>query len=192
MKLYSSIVGFSFVLAAILAVGIVPCRAEREKNIETHRLNIRINAPADFIYPYLIEEDKIALWNQDKGVEVSFPRGVEPRIGKQIRVSLKVPTRPWMLMEIVKLEPGREVVTDFIDGVLEGSFAYRLESQDDGSTMLVHEIKIQPKGVLIALAWELFGKRLHRRKMEGFLAKIKSVVESSYEPKRTDVPASRP
>jgi len=144
-------------------------------------LEVSIQAPANFIYPYLIEEDKIALWNKDDSVKVAFPKGEEPRIGKQIRVSLKnVPTHPWMLMEIKQLQPGREVMTEFIDGVLAGKFYYRLTPQEQGGTLFVHEMQVRPVGFIVALVWEVIGKRIHHEKMERFMSAIKVVVEAAW------------
>jgi hypothetical protein len=111
---------------------------------------------------------------------VSFPRGVEARLGKQIRVVIKAPTDPWLLMEIVRLDPGREVRTRFIDGALEGDFAWRLEPLDDRGALLIHEMRIRPKGALMTLAWALYGKHLHRSKMKTFMANIRRLVEAEW------------
>jgi len=144
---------------------------------------MEIDAPADFIYPYLIYEDKIAKWNKDQSVEITFPKGIEPRIGKQIRISLEnIPTHPWMLLEIIQMEENRLVLTRFIDGVLRGEFEYRLEPQNSNKTFLIHEMRIRPVGALTTIVWEIHGKRVHRQKMANFLKNIKQVVEENWKP----------
>lgn len=148
--------------------------------LKTYRLEIAIAAPPDFVYPYLIEEDKISRWQQDTSVNVTFPRGLEPRIGKRIRVQIHAPTDPWILMEIRRLEPGREVRTEFIDGMLSGDFAYLLTPDGRGGARLVHEMRIQPVGRMVAVLWEVLGKHLHRRKMKTFMAKVKQIVEADW------------
>jgi uncharacterized protein YndB with AHSA1/START domain len=174
-------------LAACLTAG--RAFADAQAGGAVYRLDVVIDAPAEFIYPYLIEEDKIARWNQDDGVTVTFPRGTEPRVGKQVRVVLDAPTHPWMLMEIDRLEPGRAVATKFVDGVLGGSFSYFLAPAEDGRTRLVHEMRIRPKGALTTILWELFGKNLHRRKMRGFLDRIRNVVETDWKSDPANAPS---
>jgi uncharacterized protein YndB with AHSA1/START domain len=144
-------------------------------------LEIDIAAPPEFVYPYLVEEDKVSRWQQDPMVDVTFPKGWEPRIGKQIRVQVHAPGDPWLLMEIVKLEPGREVRTRFIDGMLAGDFAYLLTPDGHGGTHFVHEMRIQPVSRFVAVMWEMFGKHLHRYKMKAFMAKIKEIVEADWQ-----------
>jgi len=157
-----------------------PTSNDTENEIKAYRLDIVVDAPASFLYPYLIYEDKVSRWNKDESVEVSFPRGIEPRIGKQIHVSMKVPTHPWMLMEIIKLDTNREVVTRFVDGVLEGTFVYLLEPLGAERTRLVHVMRIRPVGPVVTVVWEVYGKRMHREKMKNFLKNIKRVVEEDY------------
>jgi hypothetical protein len=152
--------------------------------IKAYRLDIRIDAPPEFLFPYLIEEDKVARWNQDPTVTVSFPRGTEPRIGKLIKVELRAPTDPWLLMELRRLETGRVVLTAFVDGVLDGDFAYYLQGEGPAATHLVHEMRIRPKGALVAIVWEIYGKHLHRQKMRRFMANMKEVVEADYQASR--------
>ena len=149
--------------------------------LKTYRIERRIEAPAGFIYPYLIEEDKIARWKEDRMMEVTFPRGLEPRVGKQIKVTVKIPTHPWMLMEIVRLDADREVLVEFIDGVLDGIFLYRLVPEQEGGTLLVHEMAIEPVGAFITVYWELYGRYMHRRKMKKFMARIEKIVEADYK-----------
>ncbi len=145
---------------------------------ETQTLEIKIFAPAEFIYPYLIYEEKISKWNRDKSIAVSFPKGIEPRVGKQIRVELKnIPTKPWILMEIIKLDENVSVLTRFIDGVLTGRFEYRLERISETETLFIHEIQVKPVGPVVTIIWEFFGKRVHLRKMGKFMKNIKTVVE---------------
>lgn len=152
-----------------------------QENKDTYRIELHVNASANIIYPYLIEEEKISLWNKDETVEVSFPRGIEPKVGKQILITMKrVPTNPTMLMEIVHLETGRLVKTQFIDGPLDGEFIYRLEPQADGSTLLVHEMRIRPVGLFVTILWEIYGKKVHRKKMTSYLNKLKQVVEEKF------------
>jgi hypothetical protein len=167
-------------LICLLAVAAVGLAADAPAPIATYRLEIRIDAPPLFVYPYLVEEDKVARWNQDKSVTVTFPRGIEPRIGKQIRVAVDAPTHPWILMEIVRLDPGREALTRFVDGVLEGEFAYLLSPDGPHGTLFVHEMRIRPKGAFMTFLWEVLGKHLHRAKMRAFMGKIKEVVEADY------------
>ena len=183
--------GFAVIgLAACLMAG--RAVADTQSGSGVYRLEVVIDAPAEFIYPYLIEEDKTTRWNQDDSVKVTFPRGLEPRIGKQVRVVMDAPTHPWMLMEIDRLEPGREVTTKFVDGVLGGSFSYFLEPTDGGRTRLVHEMSIRPKGALTTLVWEVFGKQLHRKKMRGFLGRIKTVVEADWKNNPANSPLAAP
>jgi uncharacterized protein YndB with AHSA1/START domain len=148
-----------------------------------YRLTIDIDAPPDFLFPYLVEEDLISRWQDDGGVVVTFPKGRETRLGKQIRVAVNAPTDPWMLMEIVCLDRPREVRTVFVDGVLRGDFAYLLRPRVGGVT-LVHEMRIKPVGFLTTVIWELVGKHLHRAKMKNFMANIKEVVEGDYRMSR--------
>ena len=146
-----------------------------------YSLKVDVDAPPSFLYPYLIREELISKWNQDKSVRVSFPKGIEPCIGKQIRVSLKyVPTSPWMLMEIVELTEPERVTTRFIDGVLTGEFSYILSPTETGGTHLVQELRIKPVGALTTMVWEIHGKRVYRNKMGNFLAQIKKVVEHDF------------
>ncbi|NLH48267.1 MAG: SRPBCC family protein [Myxococcales bacterium] len=164
--------------------------------LKPYRLEIDIAAPPEFLYPYLIEEEKISRWQQDSSVDVTFPTGREPRIGKQIRVAVRAPSDPWILMEIVKLDPGREIRTEFIGGMLAGDFAYRLTPDGRGGTHFVHEMRIKPVGGLVTVLWEVLGKHLHRHKMKTFLARIKEIVEADWQslsarPAQTS-PADRP
>jgi uncharacterized protein YndB with AHSA1/START domain len=154
---------------------------DSQLRIATYRLEIKIDAPPEFVYPYLIEEDKISRWQLDHGVTVTFPRGVEPRIGKQIRVAVEAPTDPWILMEIARLEPGHEVLTRFVGGVLEGEFAYLLQPAQTRGTLLIHEMRIRPVGMLTTFVWEIYGKHMHRAKMRTFLDKIKEIVEADWK-----------
>lgn len=155
--------------------------------VATYRIETVIDAPAEFIYPYLIEEDKIARWNRDEDVVVDFPRGLEPRVGKQIHVTLEIPTHPWILMEIVTLDPGREVRTSFIDGVLRGEYVYLLEPLEEGRTRLAQEMRLRAKGFFFRFAWLVYGEGMYRKKMRNFLDEIKKVVESDWRPARSAV-----
>ena len=158
-----------------------PVLPKENKPIESYRIEVMVNAPASFLYPFLIYEDKIIKWNNDTSVNVTFPKGLDPRVGKQIRVELKnVPTQPWMLLEIIQLEKDKRVLTRFIDGVLAGEFEYRLEPVNENQTLLVHEMRIKPVGTLVSLVWEIHGKRVHRNKMQNFLKNIKQVVEKEW------------
>ncbi len=177
------------VAAALLALTFaVAAQAQKTsaRDVETtrarnlYRLEIAVDAPPDFLYPYLIFEDKIARWQRDDSVVATFPNGIEPRIGKRIHVAVKAPTDPWLLMEIITLDRPREVRTRFIDGVLRGEFAYLLEPTTTG-TRFVHEMRIEPVGVLTTIIWELLGKHLHRSKMKTFMANIKILVEADYQ-----------
>ena len=167
---------------------------EQVQEIESYILTVEIDAPPDFVYPYLIYEDKIQRWNKDDSVVVEYPKGLEPRVGKQILVTLKVFTNPSMLMEITELDQDREVVTEFIDGVLTGIFSYRLEPIDEDTTLLVHEMAIKPVGAFITLIWKIHGEKMHREKMEMYLGRIKDLVEGDWklesatvEPKAGDI-----
>jgi len=81
------------------------------------------------------------------------------------------------------------VLTEFVDGVLDGEFAYILQRQPDGSTVFVHEMRIRPVGVVITVIWEVFGKQLHRKKMRTYMQKIKRIVEDDWQAQQ---PASSP
>lgn len=166
-------------IAAALPVLLWANEKTGKTETEIYSLKIAINAPADFIFPYLIEEDKIALWNKDKTVTVKFPKGKEPRVGKQIHVTINMPFHPSLLMEIVTLKPMENVETKFMEGPLEGSFSYLLISRQNG-TLLVHQINIRPASPLMRLIWVIYGKRAHKEKMGAFLKEIKIVVEKQY------------
>jgi hypothetical protein len=84
-------------------------------------------------------------------------------------------------MEITRLAPGREVLTRFVGGVLEGEFAYLLQPTETRGTLLIHEMRIRPVGLLTTFVWEIYGKHMHRAKMRAFLAKIKEIVEADWK-----------
>lgn len=164
--------------------------AAETHEIQTYRLEIAIDAPPEFIYPYLIEEDRISRWQRDDSVTVTFPRGIEPRVGKQIKIEMDVISHPMMLLEIIRLEPGRLVLTEFVDGVLAGDFAYILQRQPDGSTVFVHEMRIKPVGMIVTVVWEVYGKQMHRKKMWTFMQEIKKIVEEDWRKTKPETPAS--
>jgi len=164
--------------------------AAAENEIQTYRLEIAIDAPPEFVYPYLIEEDRISRWQKDDSVTVTFPRGIEPRVGKQIKIEMDVISHPMMLLEIVRLEPGRLVLTEFVDGVLAGEFAYLLQPQPDGSTVFVHEMRIKPVGMVVTVVWEVYGKQMHRKKMRTFMQEIKRIVEDDRRKNKPETTAS--
>jgi len=172
-------------LLGLAAVSVAPAAAvarKGESDLATYRIETVIDAPAEFIYPYLIEEEKIARWNLDDQVVVDFPRGIEPRVGKQIHVTLKIPTHPWILMEIVTLDPAREVRTAFLDGVLRGEYVYLLEPLGENRTRLAQEMRLRAKGFFFRFAWLVYGEGMYRKKMRTFLDGIKSVVEADWRP----------
>jgi hypothetical protein len=158
-----------------------PCLAKEKKPIKTFPLEIEIDAPPDVVFPYLIYEDKIIKWRKDKSVETTFPNGVEPRVGKQVRVTMvNIPTQPWLLLEIAKLETNKEVVTRFVDGVLTGEFAYILTPLDGNRTRLVTELRVRSVGALVTVIWKLHGERVHRKKMWNFMKNMKQVIEKEW------------
>ncbi|MDP8223383.1 MAG: SRPBCC family protein [Candidatus Lernaella stagnicola] len=179
------------VLTTLAWVTTATARQPSSRDVKTHKdhgvyqLEIDIEVPPDFLYPYLIYEDRIARWQKDDTVSVTFPDGLEPRIGKHIRVAIEAPTDPWFMMEIIKLDRPHEVRTEFVDGVLRGDFAYLLEPTEAG-TRFVHEMRIKAVGTLTTIVWEMFGKHMHRQKMKSFMAKIKEIVEADYSARVTD------
>ncbi len=192
MKNFTSIFLLLISIAFILALT-TSAYSKEKKPIETFRLEIEINAPPDAVFPYLIYEEKIIKWRKDKSVETIFPKGVEPRVGKQIRVTMvKVPTQPWLLLEIAKLEENKEVVTRFVDGVLTGEFAYILTPLEGNRTRLVTELRVRSVGALVTIIWKIHGERVHRKKMWKFMQNQKKVIEEEWpgetpkKPKTTD------
>ena len=143
---------------------------------EVRSIAVEVAAPPSAVYPYLTDEDLIERWNVDSDVTVTFPRGRETRVGKQIRVELDLPTRPWILMEIVELSPDRRVVTAFVDGALTGTFAYDLTATPTGCRV-VHTMDVRGVGLVYRVAWGLIGRRLHERKMRTFLTRMARLVE---------------
>ena len=171
------------VLAALVGVAAPsqagPVKASKEP-LGVYRLEVRIDVPPDYLYPYLIEEDRIARWQHDDSVTVTLPNGFEPRVGKRIHVAIDAPTSPWLLMEIRVLDRPREVRTEIIDGMLTGDFAYLL-TPVAGGTSLVNQMRVRPVGTLTTIIWEIFGKHLQRAKMKLYMGRIKQIVEADYQ-----------
>ena len=169
---------FVFLVAVLVLFGaLAAAPADDQSAVEVRKLEVLVNAAPEQVYPFLTEEDLIARWQKDDGVTVTFPRGVETRIGKQVRVEIHVPTNPWILMEIVRLEPDEYVGTEIIDGVLSGSFSYRMEPAENGKTRVIHEMRIRPVGSMMTLIWGMFGRPIHEHKMRKFLDAMKHEVE---------------
>jgi len=170
------------VLAALVGVAALsqagPVKTSKEP-LGVYRLEVRIDVPPDYLYPYLVEEDRIARWQHDDSVTVTLPNGFEPRVGKQIHVAIDAPTDPWLLMEIRVLDHPREVRTEIIDGMLTGDFAYFLKPVD-GGTLLVNEMRVRPVGTMTTIIWEVFGKHLQRAKMKLYMGRIKEIVEADF------------
>ncbi len=163
-------------LAALLTIG-----AEATPEIQAYRLVITIKAPAEFLYPYLVDENKVARWARDDSTEISFPRGPETRVGKQILIRVKVVTHPWILLEITRLVPNREVVTRFVGGMLAGDFAYQLTPQADGSTVFTQEMRIKPVGSVTTVLWKVLGEKLYHDKMWKYMKNLKVIGEADWQ-----------
>jgi uncharacterized protein YndB with AHSA1/START domain len=148
---------------------------------ETRSVEVVVLAPPEVVYRYLTDEDLIERWGRDDDVTVTFPKGRETRVGKQVRIDLDLPTHPWLLMEIRELEPGRRVATEFVGGALAGTFSYELTPASvgdiGGGTRIVHRMAIRGVGWVYRVLWDLVGWRLHARRMQGFLERLKAVVE---------------
>jgi len=142
---------------------------------------ITINAPSDFVYPYISDGDKIGRWSRDDRLTISFPRGTAARIGMQIRFVIQLPTNPAWMVEIQKLEAGREMQTAIIDGIFRGSISFFLEPLDKNTTKLIHEAEIIPQGSFMQFAWKTIGREIHRKKMDEIMTKIKDLVETEWK-----------
>jgi hypothetical protein len=172
-----------FLLAALFsstAFSSTESKVIKNKINDRYSLAIKIDAPPEFLFPYLVEEDKTAKWNKDDGIVVTFPKGIEPKVGKQIHILIKIPGSPFLLMEIVNYFPGRQVDTKLIGGVFEGDFSYILTKQPNGDTLLTQEIEMQPKNKVARTLWKMIGESLYLRKMSRFLKEIKKVVEAEF------------
>ena len=166
-----------FLIALVLLNAPMAGYSQEATEVDVRVLEVLVDAAPDQVYPFLTDEDRIARWQNDDGVTVTFPRGTETRVGKQVKVEIHAPTNPWILLEIVGLETDRKVTTEIIDGVLSGSFSYRLEPTADGGTRVVHEMRIRPVGSMMTVFWGIFGRPLHEHKMRRLLDAMKDVVE---------------
>jgi uncharacterized protein YndB with AHSA1/START domain len=148
---------------------------------EESREEVVIDAPVDFVFPYITEGDKITLWTQDNKLKISFPRGKQARVGMQVRFTIRLPTDPGWTVEIRELVKNEKMMTEFVDGIFRGSISFYLEPIDANHTRLIHEAIIIPQGSFMRFAWEAAGRRIHAVKVKELMQQIKTIVEKDVE-----------
>ena len=167
-----------------MLLGLAPVLASdepaKDPKSDLSRFEVVIDAPASFVYPYVVEGDRIANWSHDDRLEISFPRGTQAAVGMQIHFAIRLPTRPGWTVEIRRLIPDREMDTAITDGIFRGSLDFLVEPLGEGRARLVHVAKVQPEGAFIQFAWEVAGRRIHHKKMEELMLRIKKLVESDW------------
>lgn len=145
---------------------------------------ITIQAPPDFVYPYISDGDKISLWSHDDRLNIEFPHGKQARVGMQIRFTITVPTDPWWLVEITELEMEKAMRTRIVDGIFRGKIEFFTSPNASGHTILEHRALILPQGKFMQFAWKTIGAKIHAEKMDEILQRIKELVEKDWAEKQ--------
>jgi len=172
-------------LSATLAMADLALIEYEGKECPVSDLNtITIQAPPDFVYPYISDGDKISLWSHDDRLLIEFPRGTQARIGMQIRFTITVPTDPWWLVEITELETGQVLRTQIVDGIFRGKIEFFTSPDAEGHTVLEHRALIVPQGKFMQFAWKTIGAKIHADKMDEILQRIKTLVEKDWAQKK--------
>ncbi len=168
-----------FVLGGAGLVG--PAAAgEENKEWNPYRIETTVDVPVSFLFPYVSDGAKIALWSGDDKLTMSFPRGTAARLGMQIKTVIKLPTDPFWTMETTRLFQDREMRLAAVEGVFRGHLSYYLEPDGEGRTRLMHEAEIIPKGAFMRLAWSALGHKVYEGRTERFMKKIKKIAEEDF------------
>ncbi|MCB9487926.1 MAG: SRPBCC family protein [Deltaproteobacteria bacterium] len=143
-----------------------------------HEVAVTVDAAPEVVWPFLIDEDLIAKWNDDPELSLAFPDGRAPHVGKRIVMTLDVPTHPTWTVRITRLDGPRHLEAHFVDGIFRGIYEYRLTPVGD-ATRVVQSMSVRPQGWFYRMVWGVAGKRIYLNKMRTYLDNLKRVVEET-------------
>jgi acyl-CoA synthetase (AMP-forming)/AMP-acid ligase II/uncharacterized membrane protein len=153
------------------------------------REHTTIDRPRDSVWELLGQPDllpRIAPWVTDLELEQAESEGL--RVGSRFRARIQVGSAQLaVLLEVIELEPGRDVVLTTVTGV-EIRARLRLRNQGAGCTRVSVRFSYNAPGIVLGSLAELAATPMITRNVRDSLRRLKDMAEENQRPPETRRP----